>query len=384
MPVILLTTVLTLSALYVPQPLLPVLAREFAVSREMTALLTTIVFIPLSLAPLFYGYVLEAVSARGMLCVSSLLLGLSTLAMSCVNSFDWLLTWRLLQGILIPALLTSLMTYTSQHANRGDIQRAMAWYIGATIVGGFAGRAVSGLIASLFDWRVSFVVLGITVLLVVVPLWRLPQSGALQLARPRLSLVRDILADRRFLKVYLLVFSLFLVFAAVMNFLPFRLTELTAEADEMRIGLAYTGYMMGLLASLNAIRIQKRCGGPERTMLFSFLVFMMALIIIATPSVAVLLLTMFLFCGSMFLTHATATGFLNRLADTHKGMINGMYVAFYYAGGAVGSYLPGYAYRHWGWTGFTALLSVFALLGIGLAISLALSSDALTEIGDNH
>ena len=65
--IILVSTVLTISALYVPQPLLPVLAEQFSVSREMAALLTTIVFIPLSLAPLVYGYLLEAVPAKHIL-----------------------------------------------------------------------------------------------------------------------------------------------------------------------------------------------------------------------------------------------------------------------------------------------------------------------------
>ena len=59
---IILNTILVLSALYAPQPLLPVLSREFAVSREAAAALTTVTFIPLALAPLAYGYLLETVS----------------------------------------------------------------------------------------------------------------------------------------------------------------------------------------------------------------------------------------------------------------------------------------------------------------------------------
>ena len=136
LPVILLSTVLTLSALYVPQPLLPVLAKQFSVSRELAALLTTIVFIPLSLAPLVYGYLLEAVPAKRILRIAMLLLGLSSLALAFVDSYSWMLGGRLFQGLLIPALLTALMTYTSQSAAQGDMQRAMAWYIGATIAGG--------------------------------------------------------------------------------------------------------------------------------------------------------------------------------------------------------------------------------------------------------
>ncbi|MBW2477425.1 MAG: MFS transporter [Deltaproteobacteria bacterium] len=368
MLLILITAVLTISALYVPQPLLPVLAQEFDVSREMVAMLTAVVFIPLSLAPLVYGYILEAVSARRMLRTAMLLLGLASLAICWVDSFAWMMIWRVVQGLLIPALLTALMTYTAQKSESGHVQRAMAWYIGATIVGGFAGRALSGVVASLFHWRASFLILGLSILMVWIALARLPESGELQLVRPRLRLIREVLSRRAFRYSYLMIFCFFLVFAAVMNFLPFRLSELTAEADELRIGLAYSGYLMGLLASLNAVRIQRRLGGAERTVLIALVGFAVALLILAIPSVPFFLTGMFLFCGSMFLAHATATGTLNRLADSHKGMVNGLYVAFYYGGGAVGSVLPGYVYRSWGWSGFIMVLLIFAFAAIVLAI----------------
>jgi YNFM family putative membrane transporter len=367
---VILATMLTISALYVPQPLLPVLAVEFAVSRETAALLTTVVFIPLSLAPLLYGFLLEAVSARRVLRLALLLLGLSTLAMVFVDSYAWLLFWRLVQGLLIPALLTALMTYTSQSVTQGDVQRAMAWYIGATISGGFAGRALSGVVASLFDWRISFFVLAVSLLLSWLALVKLPESGELKVSRPRLGLLREILAEPVFLRCYLMVFCFFLVFAAIMNFLPFRLAELTEQADELRIGLAYSGYLMGLVASLNAIRLQRWFGSVERTMLVALLFFLLALGLLALPSVALLLATLFLFCGAMFLAHASASGLLNHLAAEHKGMVNGLYVAFYYGGGAVGSQLPGYVYRQQGWSGFIALLAVVATVALALAASL--------------
>jgi YNFM family putative membrane transporter len=282
-----------------------------------------------------------------------------------------MLGWRLFQGLLIPALLTALMTYTSQSAAQGDMQRAMAWYIGATITGGFAGRALSGAIASLFHWRGSFLVLGVSILIAWAWLAQLPETGTMRMQRPRLGLIREILAKPVFRRCYLMIFCFFLVFAAIMNFLPFRLTELTAEADELRIGLAYSGYLMGLLASLNAVKIQRWCGSVERTMVIALCLYLLALALLSVPSVALLLATMFLFCGAMFLTHATATGLLNRLADEHKGMINGLYVAFYYGGGAIGSFLPGYVYRGTGWLGFISVLLAVVGIALLLAVNLA-------------
>ena len=127
MAAILFHTILALSALSVPQPLLPVLSAELGVIRETAALLTTIAFIPLSLAPLFYGALLESVSARKMLRWAVLLLAITEGLMFLVEPFAWLMALRLVQGLLIPAMLTSLMTYVSQVSAKSDMARAMSW-----------------------------------------------------------------------------------------------------------------------------------------------------------------------------------------------------------------------------------------------------------------
>lgn len=371
MAAILFTTILALSALYIPQPLLPVLAAEFGVSRETAALLTTIAFIPLSLAPLFYGALLEAVSARKMLRLAVLLLAITEGLMFVVEPFAGLMVLRLIQGLLIPAMLTSLMTYTAQITAGGDMARAMAWYIAATIIGGFSGRVFSGLIASLLHWRFSFLFLGFGLLVAWFWLGRIADAGSVKIARPSMNVVGKVLADPVVRTAYAMVFCFFLVFAAMMNYLPFRLAELSTNVDGFRIGLAYSGYLMGIVVSLNVVRIHQRCGGPERVMVGSLAFFVLAMLVMIVPQVAVLVGGMFLLCGASFLTHATATGYLNRYMSQHKGVVNGLYVAFYYGGGAVGSYLPGYVYRGFGWSGFISVLIVVLVIALLLAVHLS-------------
>lgn len=374
MAAILFATILAISALYVPQPLLPVLTAEFGVARETAALLTTVAFIPLSLAPLFYGILLETVSARRMLRLAILLLAITEALMFVVEPFAGLMVLRVIQGLLIPAMLTSLMTYTSQVTEKSDMARAMAMYIAATIFGGFAGRALSGLIATLLHWRFSFLFLGIALLVAWFWLGRIADAGSVKVARPSISVIGKVLSDPLMRTAYAMVFCFFLVFAAIMNYLPFRLTELSPNANEFRIGLAYSGYLMGIVVSLNAVRIHQRFGGAEWSMVAGMICFILALLVMVLPQVSALVGGMFLLCGASFLIHATATGYLNNYMSQHKGMVNGLYVTFYYGGGAIGSYLPGYAYRSLGWEGFIAVLIV--VLVIALLLSLRLQRQA--------
>ncbi len=370
---ILLATILTLSALYAPQPLLPTLADTFAVSRDAAALLVTLTFIPLALAPLGYGYLLQAVEPRRVLRLCFALLGLSALVFAASSSFALLLAIRLFQGLLVPALLTSLMTYVSRRSPSGEVQRQMAVYIAATILGGFLGRLVSGALASWTDWRVSFILLGACLLGLVLLLGRLPAAGGLELARPRPALIAEVLGRGFFLRLYLAVFCLFFVFAAVMNFIPFRLTDISDKANELRIGLMYSGYLMGVVTSLSATRLSRRFGGEWRILCAGYVLYLLACLLLLVPDVRVLFVNMFLFCGGMFLVHATASGWMNRFAGSHKGVVNGLYIAFYYGGGALGSSAPGPVYARLGWNGVVAVLVLTALVGLVLVLSLVLT-----------
>lgn len=361
---ILLNTILTLSALYAPQPLLPTLSSAFSVSREAAAALTTITFIPLAIAPLLYGYLLESISATRLLKLSVPLLAASELLFAFGNSFSLLLAIRLLQGLLIPAVLTALMTYISQHSTPKTIQRSMSIYIAATIFGGFIGRATSGFLASWFGWQASFICLAFSLLLGFLLLFKLPESGQLQLSRPQPSAILQILQKPGFLALYSVVFCLFLVFAAVMNYLPFRLTEISQQADELRIGLMYSGYVMGIATSLGAPQLCRWLGNETRGIQYGLLAFCATLVGLAAGQIWLLFSTMFLFCAAMFLVHSTASGLVNRLAgDSNRGLTNGLYVAFYYSGGSIGSFAPGLVYRAAGWAGFLLVLALVCLLG---------------------
>ena len=370
LPIVIFTTILTFSALYAPQPLLPLFVRELGVTQAQASLMTTVIFVPLSIAPLAYGLLLGSVTPKRMLQVAVFLLALAELPFLFSSSFSLLLGARLFQGMLVPAILTALMTYTAQASAKGELQRSMSIYIAATIFGGFSGRAVSGALASLLGWRSAFLVLLISLLLAGWALRYLPQEGQLKLLQPRPGMLLEILRVRKLRILYLTVFCLFLVFAGMMNFLPFRLSELNQHASEMGTGLLYTGYLCGLLTALGSGHVVGFFGGDLRTIRFGLVTFLLVLVGFGFCGEVGLYGLMFVFCAAMFLVHATCSALLNRIGGEYKGVVNGLYVAFYYAGGMVGSFFPGVVYRQWGWSAFVLVLALVLLLSLALLIRL--------------
>lgn len=64
-----------MAALYTPQPLLPVLATEFGVGEARASLLISVAMLPLAIAPIAYGFLLQRVSARHLRCPFSVIQG---------------------------------------------------------------------------------------------------------------------------------------------------------------------------------------------------------------------------------------------------------------------------------------------------------------------
>ena len=157
---------------------------------------------------------------------------------------------------------------------------------------------------------------------------------------------------------------MFFTFAAIMNFIPFRLVELTGRNGEWMIGWVYSGYLMGIVTALLAVKIKTLCGNEYRVMMSGFIIYSLSLFLLGLESIPVLFGGMFVFCGAMFLIHATASGLLNNLTDQNRGMVNGVYVSCYYGGGTLGSILPGYIYRGFGWNGLLILLTSITACGL--------------------
>lgn len=154
--VLLWTTFAAFAALYGPQPLLPVIQQHFGVGSQSASLLMTLAILPLGLAPVCYGYILNLCSTRRLLQLTTALCALVLLAASFTTAFWQLLALRTLTGLLVPAILLALMTHISLHSRQESLQRAMAIYTTTTMFGAFLGRIGSGFITSWLGWQAAF------------------------------------------------------------------------------------------------------------------------------------------------------------------------------------------------------------------------------------
>jgi YNFM family putative membrane transporter len=360
--VALIATVIAFSTLYIPQPMLPLLAQQFGVSAGQAGLLMTLAMLPLAVAPVLYGYFLQAIPARLMLQVALSLLALNQISFVFADEFWHLLALRFLQGLLLPAIFTALMTYCASMAAPGMVRRTMGFYIGATIIGGFIGRLVGGVFASSFDWHTAFVVMGVMQLVPLLLLSRVEADADINFARLDPRSVSRVLANRNYRFMFLSLATVFFVFSGILNIVPFHLRDIQPDSTPLLISMLYLGYLVGAPMSFFSDSISRWLGDERKGLLLGLAIHGCGLVMMLFVALQGLIVAMFFLAAGFFLIHALLSGLANHLAQEHKGVVNGLYVSIYYFSGALGSWLPGYLYEGIGWHGM--VLVFLLLLGI--------------------
>jgi MFS transporter, YNFM family, putative membrane transport protein len=358
--------VIVFCAIYGPQPLLIVLGHEFGLSESTASLMITSVLVPLSFAPLIYGYMLESVAIKKLLTWAVALLALTAIAIFFSESFWLILGLRFCQGLIIPAILTALMTYISTVSHGSAMQRAFSLYVAATILGGFLGRATSGAVSTMFGWRYSFLLLFVLLIIGLILLRRLSPAQKADFEKIRPRDIVDTLKNPDFLRVYLIIACVFFVFVAIPTFLPFRLTDITGGISEFLIGMTYSGYLMGIVIAIFSTRLTGLFKNERTAVRVGLVCLLISTLIFLADTTVAIFMNMFLFCGCMAFIHARCSIRINNLATSRKGVANGLYISIYYLGGSLGSYLPGWIYSHYGWGFFISSLAIVIIVALVL------------------
>jgi MFS transporter, YNFM family, putative membrane transport protein len=358
--------IIVLSVMYATQPLQPLLSKEFNISITKASQFTAIIMLFLAISPIIYGYILEKVNAKKMLINSSIILFISNIFLGLSTSYELFLLFRTIEALVVPAILTSLMSILA-NIDKENIKFNMSIYVASTVLGGLIGRVFSGFIATNFSYEFVFYSFSIAILLSIYFISKLSYEGEAKIIKPQISHIIEILKDKRFSTVYILMFCVFFVFAGVLNILPFRVKEISSNVSEFQISLLYLGYGMGILVSLNSRKIINFFKNEINTILFGLVLFLFITIFLVIKDILILFLLIFLFCLGMFTVHSVSTGLANSMKASQKSLTSGMYLTFYYLGGAFGSYVPSIIYEKFGWN---SVIYMFCMILFGTMILL--------------
>jgi YNFM family putative membrane transporter len=359
-------TVACYADMYVTQPVLPLLSREFGIAPAQAGLSVSAVVLAIALASSFYGPLSDALGRKRVMVGSAALLVLPTLLCARASSFGALLVLRAAQGVLIPGVTAVSVAYAGDHVERHELPAVVGGIIAASVAGGLVGRVVSGLVASVAGWRAGFVVFGAVTGLAALLLARglRAHERADRIAwRGAYAGMLAHLADRRLLGAFLIGATLFFGFIGIFTYLPYHLTEPPYRLSTALVSSVYVVYLAGVVTSPVAGRLAAR-RSPRLLMAIGLAVAIAGMLATLLRPLGAVVAGLVVLCVGMFTAQAVAPSFVNTSARSAKGGANALYLAFYYVGGTLGSVLPGLAWQAWRWPGVVAVCAGSLVLGI--------------------
>jgi MFS family permease len=377
--------------LYATQPLLPLLARTFHASAFEVGLTITAPTVAIAVTAPIVGRLADVIGLRRVIVGSAFLLAIATMLAATSGTLVQLIGWRFVQGIVTPGIFAGTVAYIHEIWPPQQSGRATAAYMTGTIVGGFFGRALTGLIASQVDWHASFAIVGIVAFAIAGVLWRsLPDERArgsiLRQAQgsPRAepltlsvskgergkgrAAVRKLLRNRQLLATYAIGFCVLFTNVAMFTYVTFHLAAQPYSFSAAALGWLFVVYLVGAVVTPLSGRWIDRYG--HRTgMTAAMTIGAAGALLTLLPSLPAIVAGLALTSTGVFIAQTTTSSHIGTVTTNDRALAVGLYSTFYYTGGSAGGALPAAVWNAAGWPGCVALVVAVQLTGAVIALT---------------
>ncbi|GGG22905.1 putative transporter [Rhodococcoides trifolii] len=362
----------TFVAMYCVQALLPALTDAFGVSPAVSALAVSVTTGVLALAIIPASVLSERYGRTRVMVASALASSVIGLLLPLSPTIEVLLVGRAIQGATLAGIPAVAMAYLAEEVHGNDLGAAMGRYVAGTTIGGLLGRVVPSGVLDLGSWRWALESAAAVALVCSIVLMRgLPRSRFFREqridARTVLSNLRGHLADPTLRILFALGFILMGGFVSVYNFLGFRLTAAPFGLPQGIVGLIFVMYLAGTWSSTAAGRLADRMG-RARVLLASVGITVAGLALTVPDSLPFVLVGVFLFTAGFFAAHSVASGWVGRVATTHRAEASALYLCAYYLGSSIAGALAGVAWGIAEWAGTATFVAGLLVVAILLAL----------------
>lgn len=356
---------------YLAQPLLDALGREFAISQAVVGGVVTATQLGCLLALLLVVPLGDRVDRRRLMLVQLALLAAALCGVAVAPSAVALLAGMLAVGLLGTAMTQGLIAYAAAAAPDADRGRVVGVVQSGVFVGLLLARVFAGAISDLAGWRGVYIASALCMLVLAWPLWRqLPPVFAVSQRLAYGSLLASmwqLLRTSRVLQVRgMLAFFMFAAFNIFWTALVLPLSAPPWSYSHTLIGAFGLVGAVGALAAARAGLWADR-GRGQRTTAAALLLLLLAWWPLAymPQSLLALVLGIVLLDVGGQAVHVVNQNMIFAQQTGSQSRVVGLYMLFYAAGSGVGAWAATATYAHYGWLGVCvlgALVSGAALL----------------------
>lgn len=358
--------------LYYAQPLVGPISSALGLSSGAAGLIVTLTQIGYGIGLLFIVPLGDILENRKLVVVSLLFTAIVLTIAAVVKSAPLFLTASLFIGLgsVAAQVLVPYAAHLSPDATRG---RNVGNVMSGLLLGIMLARPISSIVAEFMGWRAVFVLSGITIFVLALVLAKaLPARQPLttvqypKLLRSMLHLLRTTPILRRRAIYHACVFGTFSLFWTTV---PLLLTSPTFHFSQKGVALFALVGVSGAAAAPVAGRLADRGMIRPATGLALALVIVSVFLPLMIQTGSTFALVSLVIAAILLDMGVSANLVLGQraifsLGAEFRSRLNGLYMAIFFAGGAIGSATGGWAYAIGGWK--AALLIGIALPTIAM------------------
>lgn len=359
---------LSVANVYYAQPLLDILAQDFAISQAAVGGVISATQIGCAAALLLLVPLGDRLDRRYLMAVQLLALVIALVAVAVVQSASALLVSMFAVGLLGTAMTQGLIAYAASAAAPEEQGRVVGAAQSGVFIGLLLARVFAGGVSDVAGWRGVYFAAAALMLALALPLWRrLPilTPTTHRLSYPRLlTSMLTLLRQQRVLQVRgILALLMFAAFNIFWSALVLPLSASPYHFSHTLIGAFGLVGVIGALAAARAGQWADR-GYSQRTSAAALALLLLAwwpLSLMEESLWALVIGIILLDLGGQAL-HVTNQSLIFRtLPEAHSRMV-GLYMLFYAAGSGLGAISTTFTYDYAGWQGVCLLGAVVSLL----------------------
>lgn len=352
--------------LWATQSLLPMLANELKATPVAVSFTVSMPPLAIALIAPWSGVVADVLGRRRVIIAAMFALVVPTVMVGFSTTLGAIVFWRFCQGLFVPPIFAGTVAYVADEFPPHEATTATGLYTAAGVFGGFLSRALTALLAEHFGWRGAFLGLALLTSGLAVGVWLLmPADRGFTRTASLMGSAGHMLQhfrDKRLVATYSVGFCVLFTFITIFTFVAFRLAAPPFALSTAALGSLFVTYLAGVVTTPLVGRGVALLG-RQKLVLIALALWALGLLLTLLPSLAATIAGLTIAAAFGFICQACSTSYVALTARQARSSAVGLYVTFYYLGGAVGGVAAGFAWVLAGWPGCVGMaLTVLAIV----------------------
>ncbi len=358
--------------LYLFQPVLPLLCKEFKISPAESSWAVSASTMGMAVGLFIFSLKADALPRKQLMGFAMLASAVLTLLSVFIHNFHLLIAVSFVKGALLSGVTAVALAYLSEEVSFNALGLAISLYLSGNAIGGMAGRIVVMLIAGWLNWRWAAGFIGISSLILgLFFMKRLPASKhfvplSVNIGQ-KWQQMGVFFRQPVIVFIYLAAFLLMGGFVSIYNYTGFHLEEAPFSLPHYVIACIFLMYTVGVWGTMVAGRSSDKIA-PAKLIRFFIPTIAAGLLLMLVSQLVVFICGLGIFTFSFFGTHTLASRIVSQEAKEGKSSATSLYWLFYYAGSAIIGTATGVVLTGWGWATFIFSLLLLVVAGFLLVL----------------